>query len=283
MSFNLVACTLAILLFPTLVLGADMKVLSWNVYMLPKPIKNSLQKERTEAIPDFLKGSDYDVMFFQEAFIKRFRKAMIQKLGEKYPHYHYLKKASAVYPVFGSGVFVMSRHPFKVLDEVRYGSSCSGADCGAEKGTFLIEITLPDGKSVQFASTHLNAQRKPLVRKAQLAKAHEMFARASRAGVPQIFLGDLNIVAHTEEFTDALELMQMNHLQLSGPIMVTNARVNECYKTPKTKKWIDHVWIDRATSTEGSVMQVVPTEFSYKGKRCPLSDHHAVEAELHFN
>ena len=112
---------------PAITLSADVRVLSWNVYMLPSPIKNSLQHSRDIAIPELLKDSDYDIMFFQEAFTYKFRQSMIKRLSDKYPHNYYLKGSKFI-SAFGSGVFVMSKHPFTVLDKITY-KACSGADC----------------------------------------------------------------------------------------------------------------------------------------------------------
>lgn len=278
----LVLC-FAITLAPLIAAGAELKVLTWNVYMLPQPIKNSLQHLRDEAIPELLSDSDYDVMFFQEAFTPSFRKAMIKKLSAAYPHQYYLKRSNAVFPVFGSGVFVMSRHPFSVIEKVRF-KDCAGADCLAEKGTFLIELQLPSGKLIQFASTHLNSQSKNSAPRAgQLTQVRDMFARNKKRGVAQVFLGDLNISAAKDEFTNSLDLVGMKPVLLSGDTKTTNARVNECFKTPKSAAWIDHIWVDRDTTIAGSSMKVMPTDFVHNGKVCPLSDHHALEAHLSLN
>lgn len=271
------------ILFPVIALSSDVKLLSWNVYMLPKPIKSSFQKERDKAIPEILKGSDYDIMFFQEAFTGGFRKQMIKELSAEYPHHYYLKRAGNLFTVFGSGVFVMSRYPFKILDQIRY-KKCSGADCYATKGTFIAEVTFPSGKTVQFAPTHLNSQRENgVIRATQLLEIKELFKRHAKPGVAQVLLGDLNIDGGAPEFFEALETLQMSPTALTGPIKTTSARVNDCFKTPKTAHWLDHVWVSREHFGLQSTLQVVPTESEIKGKLCPLSDHHAVEAHLSFN
>ena len=281
---NLQRLTLSILTFliPAIALSADVKVLSWNVYMLPSPIKKSLQGLRNQEIPAQLVHTDYDIMFFQEAFTGGFRKTMIKKLSYQYPYNFYMKKSN-LFQVFGSGVFVMSRYPFKIVDQLRY-NSCATEDCFASKGTYVVELTMPSGKQVQFFPTHLQSQEnKVAIRKAQLHQIRNFMDKNSKRGVPQVLLGDLNIAGGDSEFDEGQEILDMKATDLIGDLKTTSARVNDCYKTPKNSKWLDHAWIDRKDYSAKSTLKVVPFDFKHDGKNCPLSDHHAVEAHLVFN
>lgn len=53
------------------------KVLSWNIYMLPSIIKPGGKKLRAESIGRILKDTDYDVIVFQEAFQRKARKRFL--------------------------------------------------------------------------------------------------------------------------------------------------------------------------------------------------------------
>lgn len=271
---------LAILLFPTLAFATEVKILQFNVYMLPWPIKSSLQDVRTKAIPAQLEKSDYDLMFFEEAFMPSFRNEMIAKLGKTYPYNFYLSDSAKYSQVFGSGIFVMSRHPFKVIDKAIF-ASCSGADCFAAKGSFVLDVTLPSGQRLQFAPTHMDAQGEAS-RVSQIAQVKQLLAKTRVRGVPQIFLGDLNINASKPEMNESLRTLGMTATQLVGRFKTTNARVNPCYATPTNAKWIDHVWVESEFASARSTLEVVPLEFENGGKICPSSDHHALEARLHF-
>ena len=261
--------------------ATDLKLLSWNIFMLPKPIKNSLQKVRAKVIAQQLSGSDYDLMFFQEAFTDMIRNELVAKLGDEYPYRYYLKRDGKLKHVFGSGLFIMSRHPFKVLDRV-YFKKCGAFDCYAAKGSVLIEAMLPSGKVVQFAPTHLQAKEAlGSVRLSQLQQMKTMLLRHARNGVPQIIMGDLNIDVVEPEFESGLNIMDMSPTPLVGPIQHTNGRINDCYKSPgKNKEWIDHFWVSNQTALTQSEMEVRDFEFPYKGRTCPSSDHHAVEARI---
>lgn len=261
--------------------AADLKVLSWNTFMLPRPIKFSNQEVRTKVIARSLKGQGYDFIFMQEAFIGSFRNHVGKELKSEYPHQYYLANNRFIYPFFGSGVFVLSRFPFKVLDKVYY-QKCGAADCFAAKGSVLIESKLPSGKTVQFASTHLQAKEKLAhVRITQLKQVREMLARHKKAGVPQFLIGDLNIDAKEEEFHAGLELLEMDATQLTGAVSHTN--VIDCYKKPDhEKEWIDHMWVGQDAGIMDSSIRVREVPYTHKGKTCMAADHHAIEGEFTF-
>ena len=263
--------------------ASEMKILSWNVFMLPKPIKFSWQKYRTNLIQQELKKVDHDILFFQEAFVGSFHKALKKAIGDRYSHSYYLKRRSIFYPM-GSGVFIMSKHPFKIVDKVYYRlNTCAGADCFASKGSVLIEMKLPSGKVVQLANTHLQSmESKGRKRIKQINQVKSMLEKHARVNVPQFLVGDLNIDIAEPEFHEGLDILNMDYAELQGPILYTNSLKNECYKTSGDgihHEWIDHIWGNGADLRKAS-MQVRVMDFEYNGVRCPLSDHHAVEATI---
>lgn len=261
--------------------AADLSVLSWNTFMLPKPLKNSNQPIRTRVIAEALKDEGYDFIFMQEAFMGSFRRHVGKTLRNEYPHQYYLKNNRFLYPFFGSGVFVLGRHPFKVIDKVYY-KKCGSADCFAAKGSVLIEAKLPSGKVVQFASTHLQAKEKlGSVRISQLNQVKAMLAKNKKRGVPQMLIGDLNIDAKEQEFEAGLNLMGMKATELTGPITHTN--VIDCYKKPDhDREWIDHMWVSNDTELKDSTIQVREVSYEHKGKICMAADHHAIEGHFTF-
>lgn len=268
-------------LLPLSAFAYDFKVLSWNVYMLPKPIKLSLQKTRTKIIPAQLKETNYDLIFMQEAFMGSFRSHLRTAMKASHPHTYYLKNHKFPLPVFGSGLFVLSKYPVKLIDHI-YFRQCTTADCLASKGAAMIEIMLPDQQLVQVVNTHLQAtQNAGAIRMKQLGQIHQMLLRNRKENVPQFLIGDLNIDIHQPEFRMGLDLLGMDYARLGGPIRHTGGRPNECYKTGDGLDWIDHMWFDNF-NVSSSLMQVKVFEFERNGKICPSSDHHAIEASFHF-
>ncbi len=260
----------------------EIKTLSWNVFMLPKPIKFSHQMIRAKKIPVALENEDYDFMFFQEAFHPTFRREMHQKLKSRYPHNIYLNRKNVVWRPMGAGVFIMSKHPFKVLEHVFY-NHCAIDDCLASKGSLLIESKLPSGKTIQFAVTHMQAETQyGAIRMRQLEQLKKMLSKHERAGVPQFLTGDLNIDPLEPEFLAGQELLGMNHTSLEGPLDYTWGLDNECFKMNGVKhEWLDHLW--HKTSDYSAVETNLAAkifEFNHKGMKCNLSDHLAIEGKI---
>ena len=266
------------LLISSSAFAIEVKILSYNVYMLPKPLKSSMQKIRIHQIASALKYSDYDLIFFEEAFMKSFRDEVKKQMSAQYPYSYYLGK-KIPFSIFGSGLLTMSRHPIKLIDKTRF-KHCHGVDCWAAKGSPLIDVTLPGGKHVQFAPTHLQAGTKyGPIRLRQITQIKKMLVKNVKTNVPQVVVGDLNLDQTEQEFEAGQTIVNMKALRLSGEIKTTSSLKNECFKTGTIKRWIDHVWVDSNFKPSSTVV-VKPFEFIHEGKTCPMSDHYAVESVL---
>lgn len=253
-----------------------------NVYMLPKPIKWTYQHERSAAIAEQLIKLNYDVIFFQEAFQENFRTITVEKMKDLYPHFYYLDKPSLFSSFFGSGVFVLSRKPMKVLDSI-YFNDCASFDCFASKGVVLVQIELSSSNFVQLAVTHLQAgQGSADIRNKQLTQISQLLSKHKKDNTLQFIAGDINIDFSEPDFEKALSLTKMTSAPLTGDIKTTNARSNDCYDTPTRKLWIDHIWVSDASKIQNWEIKVNDLNFKLNQKTCPLSDHHAIEANLMF-
>jgi endonuclease/exonuclease/phosphatase family metal-dependent hydrolase len=273
---------LILIFFVTSAHAFEFRILSWNTYMLPSPIKESLQKKRISLIPGKLKETRFDLLFMQEAFMKSFRTSVGKALKKTHPHTYYLKSPSFPFPVFGSGLYVVSKYPVKLLDRV-YFKSCTDADCFAAKGAALIEITLPNGDKIQVSNTHLQAtENAGAIRMKQLGQIHRMLLRHRDPDIPQFLIGDLNIDTNEPEFMLGLSLLGMDYTHLTGPILWTSGRKNSCYKTGSRHEWVDHMWFNNYPLLTNTNMRVRNFSFVQDGAVCPLSDHHAIEASFRF-
>lgn len=260
----------------------DFKIISWNAYMLPSPLKKSLQKTRIATIPGKLQEVDFDLLFLQEAFMKSFRLNIRRTLKNSHPHTYYLKSPSFPVPLFGSGLYVVSKYPVKLLDHI-YFQSCTSADCFAAKGAALIEISLPNGDKIQVSNTHMQATPNAgSIRMKQLGQIHRMLLKHHNPEVPQFLIGDLNIDPSEPEFAAGLSLLGMDYTRLTGPILWTSGRSNPCYRAGNSHQWVDHMWFNNYPLITNYNMKVRDFTFSHRGKNCPLSDHHAIEATFKF-
>lgn len=267
----------------------EINLLTWNVFMIPKPINFTLQPERTELILKELKKSRAQVIFLQEAFRKSFRKKLFKNLKEIYPYQAYLKRGKNLRHVLNSGLIVLSKYPFEVIDSDHF-KKCKGADCFSAKGVLLVEVQLPSGKSFQAATTHLQAwpeEKAAKIRKTQLAQINNLFNLYKTPGVPQLLIGDLNIDGKLDkEFNEAYSFLNMVPTPIINGPQHTVGFKNECYSNPKEifglkEEWLDHIWINTNNSTaliDG--LTVTKVKGIIKNKLCSLSDHFAVEATL---
>lgn len=270
---------LLLFLLPLTSKAETLRIMSWNVFMLPKPIKESLQSTRKKLIPQELKKSQHDIFFLQEAFMGSFRSEAARVLKKTHPYQIHLNKWRG-FPFFSSGLQVISRYPIKSVDWTYY-RSCADADCFSTKGIILIEVSLPSGKKVHVANTHLQASRKHgEIRRQQMDDVRRLMDRYDDPKIPQLLVGDFNISDTDPEFPWAIELLGFKPLPQVGPIRYTSGLENPCYKAGKNKNWVDHVWYRNLRTNRSTNLMVKVFEFQRGKDICPLSDHHAVETTL---
>jgi hypothetical protein len=63
--------------------AATLKLLTWNLFMIPKPINFSLQQTRAPLIAEALLNRDNDVLVFQETFSGSARRKIMKNLKQK--------------------------------------------------------------------------------------------------------------------------------------------------------------------------------------------------------
>lgn len=277
---------LILLMLPLSVFAQELKVLTWNTFLIPPPWNMTKQGDRADIMKEVLPALGHDVMFFQETFMDKKRKELIKALEKTHPYSAVPKKGKKLKQIQDSGLFVASKYPMEVLDQVVF-KNCAKADCISSKSAIMVEITLPNGKKAQMINTHLQAWdeiKTVAIRKKQLEQIKEMMAKHAKPGVPQILVGDLNIDGKGEgpEYKAALEQMDMTSEPLTGDIKGSNGFPTDgCFKKPGDNKeeWLDHMWLKKNGSEATiSSKRVVPMRAELNDCECPLSDHHAVEA-----
>jgi len=192
---------------------------------------------------------------------------------------YYLGKENLVYPFMSSGVFVLSKLPFKALDYVFF-DWCGTADCYASKGAVGLEF-----KNFQLFATHLQSEERfSLSRFHQTNQIMDLMRTHEENGIPQILVGDLNIDGRSSEFEETINRMDMIPLALASENQSTFGHKNECYKTDGDKfEWLDHILFrDQGEAIAFTEMKSLDFTFERKGKRCALSDHLPVETSVSF-
>jgi endonuclease/exonuclease/phosphatase family metal-dependent hydrolase len=220
----------------------DLKVLTWNIYMLPWFAKITGKTKRAAAIVDQLKESDYDIIVFQEAFHNGARSIIKQGLKEKYPFmYGPANKRSLTKT--NSGVWIVSKIPLKELEEISY-DDCQGTDCYARKGAMILEGTWL-GKTFQIIGTHLQAVGDYAIRKSQCKELYaNLLEKFKKQGVPQLICGDMNVNSTDEEsYNDMLKTLDAENGELVGSVKVTYSGPTNDINYSTANKQLDYILV----------------------------------------
>ncbi len=263
----------------------ELRILSWNTFLIPPPFNTSKQGPRTLEINEILPHLGQDIYFFQETFFNKRRRQILKALKTTHPYQMVAKKTFNPAQFQDAGLAVASKYPFIILGQVNF-KNCVHSDCLAAKAAVLIELKLGD-KKLQMVNTHLQAWNDPKaieVRKTQLQDIKALLKKFETPGVQQILIGDLNIDGKLEdEYQSSLALMDMTSSALDGELDSSNGFSTEgCFKNPggsSEGEWLDHLWVkNNQTQMRVIKKEIRPIYGILEGKHCPLSDHYALEA-----
>jgi endonuclease/exonuclease/phosphatase family metal-dependent hydrolase len=169
---------------------ADLKILSWNIFMIPPTIFKSCQCERTGYISDIVKEWNADVIVFQEAFQKKARNLIWEKIKDVYPYQTGVPKSGFLQT--HSGVWIVSKYPIVRQESIVYNDK-KGSDRFARKGATFIEIDM-NGKKIQVIGTHAQSGAEyQAIRNLQFHQLiDELGNKYMDFTIPQFIVGDLN-------------------------------------------------------------------------------------------
>lgn len=279
----------------------QLKVLSWNIYLLPRLIRKVGQLERSKIIAEKLLLADYDVIVFQEAFDKRSRNILWNIIKEIYPYEvgPVNEERNKFFSITNGGVWIVSKHPLKTVGSILF-DDCKGFDCGSRKGALMVEVE-KDGIAYQVIGTHMQADDSPKkedIRNKQLLQIKtQLVDTYHRDGVPQLLCGDFNIhkrdlkhynqmlltLAATEENVCSPDLIEEN------PAITEEVHTYDCnsndlvdYEEATT---LDYILVKNNNFSFRFIRRKVTTFLgNWSSKkllhRKNLSDHHAVEILL---
>lgn len=266
--------------------GHELKILSWNIYMLPlMDFKNS-NLLRGEAIAEELSRSDYTILVFQEAFDWRVRKILREVLKKNFPFFYGPVNNTRWYSIHtNSGLFIVSRIPLRVVKTIQFDTAC-GFDWFSRKGAILLEGTW-QGMDFQLVATHIQSDDYSwLVREKQISEIQrKLLMPYLREGVPQIICGDFNTDREqTNHYTKMLAIMEAEDGKLTGTINYSFAdRDNEITKGKKEKpRIIDYILIRNKYFVKSVARKIIVIKHYWSGNKHTLSDHYAMEASISF-
>lgn len=260
-----------------------LKILTWNIYMLPKWIGFTKKVSRAEEIGEILKKSDYDVIILQEAFMQQSRNIIRKKLKSIYPYIIDPPRINKLSLKANSGVWILSRLKLKQIRTTRFRFCKGFADCMANKGATLVEGE-KNGKKFHLIGTHLQAEDKyKYTRTKQLKQIYqELIQPFAKKHVPMFISGDFNVEkSDTLSYKDMLQTLNAEDGNPEGEMQSTwRGMYNEAEKGNK-KSILDYILIKRNGKKVKNVKRTVRL-FRSKNKNYNLSDHAAVEMEIQF-
>lgn len=262
------------------------KILTWNIYMLPKFITNTGKIERAEKIGEKLMTTDYDVIVFQEAFHKGARRKIRKDLEESYPYHAGPANLKAVSIKTNSGIWIFSKYPITHSKSIIF-SSRSGIDAFSRKGALLVEVNV-NGQLIQVIGTHLQNSGGPWIRHSQCVEVyHKLMKPLKKQGVPQVICGDFNINKDsTEAYQMMLQTLNAEDGELEGNQKHSYDRKNNDLHAEKgfRQDLIDYILIrNNGGKADCSKRKITPIKNRWHKDFQDLSDHYPIEAEIRFS
>ncbi len=276
----------------------SLRLLTWNIQMLPAPAKSKGKARRAQVIAELLVHSPYDVVIFQEAFQKKSRKIITRQLKSVFPYHTAVLNKKSIALKTNGGVVLFSKFPICNVHEIRFHRR-TGYDRMARKGALLAEIDVY-GKRVQIAGTHLQAFGAEEIMYSQYQQLRdELLDPHKRPGVPQLICGDFNTlkrppdvlpsgitaeqISRLPRFDRMLMTLDAEDGMLSGEQQFTMDRpYNDlCEKRKEFRLLLDYVLL-RPNGISGYSMNRKVKIFrkQWHPEHKDLSDHFGVEATL---
>lgn len=264
--------------------SGELKILTWNIFMLPycSIIHGSLTRAR--AIADKLANSDYDIIVFQEAFNFRARGILKRLLEKSYPFMYGPVNQPVLSLGTSSGIWIISKIPLKYVDAFRFKNRY-GIDAMARKGAAMFE-GIWDGQLFQLVGTHLQANSPDNFRRNQCIEIAYFLKKYAKLNVPQIVCGDFNIeMADADNYQFMMQTLEVQNGSLEGHIQVSYDEVeNKLAFQPNGKRqMIDYILLRNAHVVDRIKRGIAVIRSMEKDKLLELSDHYAVEASILFN
>jgi endonuclease/exonuclease/phosphatase family metal-dependent hydrolase len=262
------------------------KILAWNVFMLPAWLFQAKQMERAGLIAKTILQENPDIIILQEVFIEDARTKIGKLLEKEYPYQNGEPEGGAFFR-FNSGVFVLSKIPFHHITFTRF-KDCSGFDCLSGKGAYLLEFER-GGSPFQVVGTHTQSGGVHETARKQYKQIKEkLLDKYYKDGVPQILLGDLNT-----NNADSVNYQQMMQIFECENGICTGEPLSYDGKNDLAKKFfgehysiLDYILLrqnnSRITVSNRRIHKFTSDQFG-KYKFNDLSDHYAISAQIHLN
>ncbi len=261
----------------------ELKILSWNIYMLPPLVKFTGKIKRAHGIVDKLEDQDYNIIVFQEAFHKRARSIIREGLRDLFP-YTYGPANKKGFPLkTNSGIWVLSQIPLTVMNTIDF-DNCAGADCWARKGAMLLKGEWQN-QPFQLLGTHLQAGNEDSIRYGQYSEIQkQLLTPHQEQDVPQILCGDFNTAkGSNHHYTKMLQTLDAEDGAISSKVKHSSHGPENDFKDHEARQLIDFLFYRQNGIIPKSIKRFVKVfEHPWQDDNQDLSDHYAIEARISF-
>lgn len=262
---------------------AQLKILSWNIHMLPYFVYYKTKKQkRAKGIVTELKQRDYNILVLQEAFHLIARRKIRKGLKEKYPYSYGPANRKFMSLKANSGIWILSDRPLSIKGEVQF-TECAGDGCLARKGGLMVEGE-HNGHIFQIVGTHTNGNPQEVNRHQFRQLYDELLQPNEDSATTQIICGDMNCQrAKPEDYEAMMRLLHVTQQPHYNCKEDTTA-------TGEIEQTVDYIFV-RDNGAPVHILRTATIRIgpSWKGgnpKRygttVGLSDHYAVEITLEF-
>lgn len=192
--------------------GDILKVMTYNVHHCNPPGKPNIID--VDAIAAVIKQQGADIVAVQEVDVYTGRSGKInqaEQLAAKAGYGFYYFGKAMDFDSGGYGVLILSRYPLS--DTNTYPLPVAGEKGGEPRVLAAATVALPNGRSVRFGSTHLEAYNNA----SRILQVKEISRIAGKTVLPFIVAGDLNAT----EGGDVIRILDAHFTRT-------------CYKCPST-------------------------------------------------
>jgi len=263
----------------------ELKILTWNIYMLPFCSEFHRNCKRADAIARKIADYNIDIIVFEEAFDFQARKILRSQLKLEYPFMYGPANDSRFSFKTNSGIWILSKIPLRQLEQIEFKNRF-GIDAFARKGAVLFEGEW-QGQSFQLLGTHLQANSPGSVRIGQCREiADKLLKKFARQEIPQIVCGDFNIEFEDKvNYNNMLTLLDAENGSLQGEQQSSYDEIENklAQRENGRKSLIDYILLRNSKAIRNIVRQVFVMKEQIRNNVSDLSDHYGIEAFVHFD
>ena len=167
----------------------NIRILLWNVWLLPPPLSDMIVGSRASQISPLL--TDYDIVILNEAF--SYKAQLLAKT--KYPYRVSLHRRYC-FDFLDSGLILLSAHPI-TKSAMEHFNTRRKWDRLASKGVIFCRIRLPNGEEIDVYGTHMQAGHSDAEQHSRDEQARQLaefvLRHSGEEGRRVVVAGDMNM------------------------------------------------------------------------------------------